>query len=102
MKEINHEILSILLGTKKVLNNAVFLKSCLHGIKVFSSARGQKEGITKGVTPKSEYEGWVGIFHRAKKIKKQFVQRPWDVTKRRKRLRDGPSCKDKCRRGWEL
>ena len=41
----------------------------------------------------------IGIFHRAKKMKKQFVQKHLDVTKRRKRLRDGPSYKDKCRQG---
>lgn len=44
----------------KVLKNAIFfLKSCLPCIKVFSPAQGQEEGVTKGVTPKSEYEGWV-------------------------------------------
>lgn len=36
-----------------------FFKSCLPCIKVFSSTQGQEEGVTKGVTPKSEYEGWV-------------------------------------------
>lgn len=79
-----------------------FFKSCLPCIKSIQFCPRTGGRYHKGVTPKSEYEGWVGIFHRAKKIKKQFVQKHLDVTKRKKRLRDGPSYKDKCRWGWEL